>query len=417
MINSVLSSPLDRNALWRQSCSTMTADQTNAPADLPTDSEDTKREGHSLFGDVAAIIGFIILIVVVIWGLVHLISLGGGWVSSLSGRSNAAIQVTAPGSARSGEPVTVTWKYTPAVTGSYAFLYPCRDGLSFKAAPPIGVSGSYAIPCGAAYTMPLTNNSLIVTPTLTASSSVVTSLSIVFLPNATGTAATAGEAQGATTITITAGSPQVQPEQRPQPQQPEKTPAKTTARTVYRGPADLAISDISGSVDGNGNATASFTIANIGGSNSGSYYFTASLPSASGSYTSPVQSSLAPGDRIVNTLNFGPVNSGGGLFIATVIPSGADVNSANNSGSFNLVSSYSGAYNYNNGYPVPAYTSYSGGAYYPNSYPYTPQPCGYGGYGTYSGYPCQNQPLYYTQNSQPYYNYPYNQYQPYYYQY
>lgn len=365
------------------------------PHNLPSEPEPTAVQERTLFADIAAIVGFIILIVIVIWGLVHLVSLGGNWISSLSGGAPAPITVTAPNSAESGTPFTISWKYTPSVNGSYAFLYPCHDGLTFMtAASQSAVNATYSIPCGAAYTMPVTNNSLSVTPTLSASSSVVTSLSIVFLPNATGTAVTLGQAQGATTITITPA----------QATAPTVTAKSTTAkrRVVNAGPADLSVSGLTGSVDSSGNAAASFTIANVGGSSTGTYYFTASLPTQSGAYTSPIQYSLAPGDRIVNTLNFGPVQ-GGGVITVTVIPGGADANATNNSASFTLSGSYYGGnYNYNNTYPTPAYTTYGGGVYYPNTYPYTPQ-----------SYPYQNQPLYYTSNSQPTYNYPYNQYQQY----
>jgi hypothetical protein len=399
-----MSRPLDWGEIQSDSCSTM--------ADQSTPANDTKEQERTLWLDIAAIVGFVILVVIVIWGLVHLISLGGSWIASLSGKTSPTISVTAPSSAPSGAPFTVSWKYTPPVSGSYALLYPCHDGLSFKAAAQ-GAGNAPTIPCGAAYTMPMTNNALVVTPVLTASNSVVTSLSILFLPNATGTAMTANQAQGSTSITITA--PQVATPQTTQTAKPAAKPA--TGRTVITGPSDLSVSSISGSVDASGNATVSFTIANIGGSASGTYYFTAALPTQSGAYTSPMQSSLGAGDRMVNTLNFGPVQSGG-VVTVTVIPSSADASAANNSASMTLTGSgyYGGSYNYVSGYQTPAYTNYYGtsygsNVYYPNTYPYTPQPCG-----SYNNYPCQNQPLYYTQNSQPYYNYPYNQYQPYYYQ-
>jgi hypothetical protein len=386
------------------------ADQKGAPENLPTRPEAEKEPEKTLFGDIAAIIGFILLIVIVIWGLVHLVSLGGNWLSSLSGKPAASVQVSAPSSANSGEAFTVSWKFTPPTGGSYAFLYPCHDGLSFKTTPPqSGAGATYAIPCAAAYSMPVTNNALTVTPQLTGTNSVVTSLSIVFLPNATGTAETAGQVQAATTITILPALANVTT---------TSTPAKhaTMRHLAYTGPADLAVSNISGNVDTSGNATVSFTIKNVGGSPTGTYYFSASLPTQSASYVSPMQSSLDPGDSMVNTLSFGPVNQGGGAFSVTVIPGGADANAANNSASTVLSGSYNGTYNYNNGYPTPAtYTNYYGtnGVYYPNTYPYTPQPCG--NYNAYNS-PCQqNQPLYYTSNSQPYYTYPYNQYQPYYY--
>lgn len=394
------------------------ADQHGAPQDLPTPGRDPHPSGHapaeahtettnaderSFFSSLMAILGFIIIIVLVIWGLVHLISLAGNWFTT--GQSANTIQVTAPGYAQSGEQFTVSWKYTPSRQGTYAFLYPCHQGLQFKTSGPDG--SLYVVPCGAAYTMPVTNNSIALTPSLTSTSSIVTPLSVLFLPNATGTAMVQGEAQGSTTITITlpgnatstsAGTPSSSGSTSKTSSGSSRPKATTyhSSTYTYNGPADLAVSDVSGSVDSSGNATVTFDIGNIGGSPTGSYYFSASLPTVSGVYTSPMQVSLNPGDHIVNTLSFGPVQ-GGGVFSVTIIPGGADSNAGNNSSSITLVGSYNGSYNYNNSYPTPA-----------TNYNYTIG----GGY----GYPYQNQPLYYTQNSQPYYNYPYNQYQPYQYQ-
>src|SRR3989344_4511322 len=99
------------------------------PADPPSS---TSRASYtpeepktSLASNILAIVGFIILIVVVIWGLVHLASLSRGWFSSFFGESAAAIEVTAPKSATSGTPFTVSWKYEEPTEGSYALLYPC----------------------------------------------------------------------------------------------------------------------------------------------------------------------------------------------------------------------------------------------------------------------------------------------------
>ncbi|MBI5003734.1 hypothetical protein HZC00_01420 [Candidatus Kaiserbacteria bacterium] len=63
-------------------------------------------------------------------------------------------------------------------------------------------------------------------------------------------------------------------------------------------------------------AAVQFDISNDGGSTTGLWYFHAFLPSTpSGySYDSPVQESLGPGDRVINTLRFSPVVSNGGLF-------------------------------------------------------------------------------------------------------
>jgi hypothetical protein len=64
-----------------------------------------------------------------------------------------------------------------------------------------------------------------------------------------------------------------------------------------------------------------FDIANVGGSSSGPWYFSANLPTSPMTpYVSPQQASLTPGAHIVNTLKFDHVMSGGGNFTVTVDP-------------------------------------------------------------------------------------------------
>src|SRR3989338_2282134 len=91
----------------------------------------------SLASNILAIAGFIILIVVVIWGLIHLANISRTWFSSLFG-SNAAIEVTAPESATSGIPFNLSWTYDEPVDGTYAFLYQCETGLAFQTPGALG---------------------------------------------------------------------------------------------------------------------------------------------------------------------------------------------------------------------------------------------------------------------------------------
>lgn len=337
----------------------------------------------SLLSNILSIVGFIIIIVIVIWGLVHLISLGGNWINSLSGRSVASISITAPQSVTPGEKFTVSWKYTPKARGTYAFLYQCKPDLQFK-------SGSNAIPCGAAYTVPTGNNSLALTTSYAGTSTFAVPFSVIYIPTATSSSSHAPEAQGSTSLTISTASkeaPAVAETETPAKTTTPETPAPAkTVTTHYAGPADLSVQIISvGVIDQYGNfvnrpiaspqetAAVEFDIANNGSSQSGTYYFSAQLPTSQGyAYTSPAQESLAPGDHIVNTLRFTQVNAGGGVFSVSVHPGKSDANEANNYASTQVQAAYA---NYN----------------------YT-------------------QPLYYTQNSNPAQQYPYNQYQPYIYQ-
>lgn len=112
-------------------------------------------------------------------------------------------------------------------------------------------------------------------------------------------------------------------------------PTPIDAAPAYRGPADLAVRIVS--VNTGNPASVSFDIANVGGSSSGTYTFTAYLPTAQGYvYTSPLQYSLNPGDHIVNTLQFSQGTSG----TITVVLHASDASFANNTASQSFVGSY-----------------------------------------------------------------------------
>jgi hypothetical protein len=92
-------------------------------------------------------------------------------------------------------------------------------------------------------------------------------------------------------------------------------------------------------------AAAEFDIANIGGSTSGVYYFSANLPTVGGYiYNSPAQARLAPGAHVVNTLRW-TESAPTGTFTVTVT---GDSNTANNFASATI----GGGYNYP---PQPTY--------------------------------------------------------------
>ena len=310
----------------------------------------------SFFSNIIAIIGLIVLIVVVVWGLLHLASLSKDWVAgTFLGRTvGTAIQVTSPLTANTGEAFNISWKYASSDKGNYAFIYQCRAGLQLKAA------GSSVIPCGAAYTIGSTT-SLSIVPSLTGTTSMPLPFTIVFLPSATSSK----QAQGSGNVTIHTPTPADQNLATPvintpvkpvvtakpvaKPTEPQKTPfVETTAKPVSASarPADLSVHVLSvGVIDSATGAfvnrtptspydivAVQFDIANTGGSATSAYHFSASLPTTSGyGYVSPTQSSLAPGAHIVNTLRWTDMNPTGGTFSVSV--GDADSTSQNNADS------------------------------------------------------------------------------------
>lgn len=329
--------------------------------------EHVKKSWFSSTSNLVALAGFVVLGIIVLWGLIHLLSLSWGWFSGFvsSVRKNDSITLIAPMQVYSQEDFALTWKYSPKAPGNYAFIYECDKKVSF--AIPVGQKG-IDIPCGTAYTLGGATSSVALTPTLSATSSVDTALTLIFIPSSTTTVETS--AQGATHLSVNpAKNPPKVATSKPQTTQaPATNPAVPSA---YTAPADLAVHIVSASVDVYGNATVSFDIANVGGSPSGTYYFTAQLPTTqSYTYTSPAQASLSPGSHIVSTLNF--TFAVPGNFVVS-LSGGNDNNGANNFATQFINAPISNQYQNQPIYTPsqqPYYQPYYGNTYYNNGQPY-----------------------------------------------
>lgn len=319
-----------------------------------------------ILSNVIAVIAFIVVIAIVIWGLLHLAGISTSWFSSFFPRSAPSIQVTAPAQVDSGTAFSLTWKYSPSGTGTYAFLYQCRDGIKIQTQ---GVGGTFnTIPCGAAYTIPSTSNALFITPILTGTTTASIPLSIIFMPTASGST----QAQGSATVTIHAPAPIPQTETPVSPPSTSVPPKKT-----YSGPTDLSVRIMS--VTPGDMATVQFDIANVGSSPSGTYHFSAYLPTTQGyTYYSPVQYSLAPGDHVVSTLHFS--QGTGGTITVTLQPGGQDATSANNTASRSIAGNSASQYQYLDYAPTyqNQYDPYAQQYQYSPQYDYSQYPYQYG---------------------------------------
>src|SRR3989344_5249278 len=107
---------------------------------------------------------------------------------------------------------------------------------------------------------------------------------------------------------------------------PAQTPAPAT------GTPDFSVQILRTGMTSANEAYVVFDIANHGGASTGTWYFTANVPTSGNSqiYTSPAQVSLAQGAHIENTLRFSPLI--GGTFTVTVDPSNRvkELNESNN---------------------------------------------------------------------------------------
>lgn len=265
---------------------------------LPRAQEPQQRQ--SMLGNILAILGFIILIVIVVWGLIHLVSLSSGWFSG--GGEKNEIRVTAPAGASSGTSFNINWSYTPTTRGMYAVMFPCRSGL--RMATPVGVPAREGaqipigeIPCGATYAVGATTTTMTLLPLLAASSSVPVQLTVLYIPSAT----TSKVAKGTATVTIAPSSAQPERATSTPPVQVDGEPAPRP----QGGLPNIVVRVVSLTTDPSGMTVVTFDIENTGGSPTGSYRFEAQLPTFSTyTYYSSMQSSLGPGDHVLNTLTF-----------------------------------------------------------------------------------------------------------------
>lgn len=299
-----------------------------------SDSHESQSPG--LLANILAVAGFIILIVIIVWGAYHLLRLTGAGISSLFSGSNSEITITTPTTpVESGKAFPLAWDYTPREDGSFAVLYQCKTGFRFETNAPTRA----ALPCGNAFTVGA-EKTINLVPVLSGTTTLDVPVSVVFIPAATSSTE---RPQGATTVKVAGGSTTT----TPAPATSGST-GSTASPAAPRpaGKPDLSVRILSvGTVNAVSGlienrypgpeeiAAVQFDIANSGSGSTGSYSFTVSLPIQGGYvYTSPAQNSLTPGSHVVNTLRFKPVQSGGGTITVSIDPYGAvsESNEGNN---------------------------------------------------------------------------------------
>lgn len=349
--------------------------------------EEERRE-ESLLKNVLTLVGFTIIAIIVLWGAFHLVNLALPGLSSFFSRlfAGSDISVQVPrNDVNSGTPVDISWTHRTSDEGSYSFMYMCRDNFEFRTPSAQGVLSP--IPCGVSYRILGDVKNIRVVPALMNDTRVEVPITITFLSQATGTQSVKrieGKADitvvntgiSAQTLSLATASP-ASPEPPPIPTSAPTpaTPAKMPAQT---GKPDLSVRIISvGVIEPTGAyssryptnpydiAAVRFAVTNIGSSDSGMWYFTASLPTSPPQpYTSPSQSSLPAGYTGEYILQFRPVSPGGGAF-SVFVDAGFSINEAseaNNAASVSITMPY-----YSGTYPLymPQYMPHQ---------PYTPYP-------------------------------------------
>ena len=325
---------------------------------------------------VFAIFGFIALLGIGMWGSVSLASGVPGAFSSLAAAfvsltsvfvpANEAVILSVPSlTVPSGTAFTLSWTHAhQSIQGSYTFRYDCADGVSFTSPTSSGTDAT--VYCNVPFNFLNANDAISLTPISTKNRFVDVAVYVDFTPNGASKATVTGK----TTLTIEndsiAGSPTatVQPA-TPNTQQTYVAPSAGPATTqTYRlGSNGTQVSNPNGSVDlvarivevgivsSSGVFTASstpslssltggnriavhFSIENDGTKISPQFNFNAVLPTLPiDIFSSPMQQSLAPGDRIEFTMGFDSFdNSSARVFTVNADPSGSinEANKANN---------------------------------------------------------------------------------------
>lgn len=316
----------------------------------------TEHQQESLLGTILAVIGFLIIAGIAVWGLAHILVLAKDTVTPWFTRNSQAIVVSAPTTVTTGIPFTLSWKHTATSDGSYAFLYSCVSGVRFEAR--YG-SDTTKIPCGAGFVASSSNLTLV--PYLNTGSKISTPVTILFKPGTTGqtlgTLASNAVAEGSATITVIRATTTQTVVKKTTPVASTVTATKTTSQkkpvvapSQPVTPADIAVSILGVGVIDPVSGTyverapfspdeivaVKFDIKNIGGKASGTYRFSVELPTDTAYiYHSPLQTSLAGGSHVVNTLRFDRVTTGGTVQV-TVVPNGSDARTANNSATRSL---------------------------------------------------------------------------------
>jgi len=227
----------------------------------------------------------------------------------------------------SGEDFTISFKRgDTAIDGLFTISYVCNTNVSFLS---VEAKGLKKVDCDTKYYLLENENSITLRPS---SNESVVRLNIegAFENNTTQKIETIGvvrmtiknDAVG--TVVTPVIPPKATTTQNTNPPFIPSQPAPV--QPTYYGKPDLATRILQVGLLANNNSTVlisnqtqfnysdmvgiKFEVRNDGDTNTGSWYFTASLPSASTpNYTSPMQISLKPGDSIIFTLGFGSLKN------------------------------------------------------------------------------------------------------------
>lgn len=329
--------------------------------------------------NIFAILGFVALLVIGIWSAIQVITfvprLFGGETLSLSlpsfGNSSDIEVALSQSRIESGKPMTVSWERGDDMDGILSFAYACKEGFHFE------IAGK-PVACNAPYNIPASETELTVVPVLLQGDTIDAPLAVTYTDSEgesvrdTQTLAvekgsgsiykppTHGGKEGTLTLggsnaDTKGGDSQVTTATPPAPTPAKPQTVQRTVRTVRVpvvrpsdpfGTADLQVAMMSiGAINAQGmyepkgivrafeRGAAKFKVTNLGTKETGTWTFTASLPTARQyAFQSQPQASIMPGASIEIFLTFDQLAPGPRNFTVSVDPFNAirELNEQNN---------------------------------------------------------------------------------------
>lgn len=298
---------------------------------------------------VLAVLGFVAVIFVGMWGAVSLARGVPGAFSSLAAAfvsltsvfvpANEAITVSTPSlTVTDSVPFTLSWAHEKqSTTGSYTFRYDCANGVYFTS--PTASGNDATIYCNVPFNFLNANNAITLTPHSSAGRFADVSVYIDYTPNGASAPTVTGKSTvtvendsfGASTTPTTPSTPTTPTQPTPHPVTPGPSTSQTypisggqvsnpngyvdlTARIIETGLVDKTTGDFIASSSpslsligdsGKYRLAVRFAVENDGTKTSPQFSFNAVLPTLPQYvFSSPIQQALSPGDRIEFTLGF-----------------------------------------------------------------------------------------------------------------
>lgn len=282
---------------------------------------DSPQERRGTIGNILALIAFAAIIAIGLWGLINAFRLLPDVFQNFFDRPPpiAELTISVPTeNIRSGTPIFITWTHDIENGGFYSIAYPCRDAFEL-----LMTETEEVIPCGNAF--PLESGgerSVGVTPAFTQRGQIEVPISMLYTNEDgertaadTGTLRVKGES-------VAVNPPTTPPATTPPPVAPVGSPDLQT-RVLAIGSIDTASHVFTPKTvfQAHETVTVLFEVRNVGTARSGTWLFTAYLPTdPPHTYYPPRQQALGAGDWIEYTLSFDQLTIGSQTITITADP-------------------------------------------------------------------------------------------------